>query len=80
MSEDIYDKLTTLFRDVLDDESVTLTPSTTAKDVHGWDSLAHVQLMLSVERQFKIKLSASKIGKLKSVGDLVNLIEQTPQR
>ena len=50
---------------------LTLGVSTTASDVDGWDSLAHIRLMLSVERVLKIKLSASEIGRLKSVDDLL---------
>jgi len=74
MADAIYDKLTAVFRDVLDDDALELTPGLTAKDVPGWDSLSHIRLMLSVERAFNIKLSASEIGKLKTVGDLVELI------
>jgi acyl carrier protein len=46
----------------------------TAADVDGWDSLTHVRLMLSVERAFATKFTASEIGRLKTVGDLVELI------
>jgi acyl carrier protein len=42
--------------------------------VDGWDSLAHIRLILTVEKAFKIKLSTSEIGKLENVGDLVALI------
>jgi acyl carrier protein len=74
VADAIYSKLTDVFRDVLDDDTLELTPALTAKDVDGWDSLSHIRLMLSVERAFAIKLSASEIGKLKTVGDLADLI------
>jgi acyl carrier protein len=74
MSDAIYTQLTDVFRDVLDDEALELSPELTAKDVPGWDSLSHIRLMLSVERAFDVKLSASEIGKLKTVGDLVELV------
>jgi len=72
---DIYARLTEIFEDVFDDDSITVTPELSAKDVDGWDSLAHIRLMLTVERAFKIKFSTSEIGKLENVGDLVKLIE-----
>ncbi len=74
MADDILARLTDVFRDVFDDEAVAVDRSTTAADVDGWDSLAHIRLILSVERAFAIKLTASEIAKLKSVGDLVDLI------
>jgi acyl carrier protein len=59
---------------VFDEESIELTPELSAKDVDGWDSLTHIRLILTIERAFKIKFSTSEIGKLKNVGDLVELI------
>ncbi|MEO7997655.1 MAG: acyl carrier protein [Gemmatimonadaceae bacterium] len=76
MPESIIDRLTVLFRDIFDDDTLQISPATTASDVDGWDSLAHIRLMLNVERAFKVKLTASEIGKLKSVGDLIALLER----
>jgi len=70
----IYARLAPVFQDVFDD-SVTLTPEMSAKDVDGWDSITHIRLMLTVEKAFKIKFSAPEIGKLENVGDLVALIK-----
>jgi acyl carrier protein len=73
--QQIYARLTEIFHDVFDDESIEVTPQLTAKDVDGWDSLTHIRLMLTVEKGFKIKLTSSEIGKLESVGDLAALIK-----
>ena len=67
---EIYARLTMVFEDVLDEDSIVLTPKLSAKDVDSWDSLAHVRLVLSVERAFKVKFSTSEIGRLANVGDL----------
>jgi acyl carrier protein len=64
-----------IFQDVFDEDSIELTPSLSAKDVDGWDSLTHIRLILTIERAFKIKFSTSEIGKLENVGDLVKLIQ-----
>ncbi len=71
----IYARLAEIFQDVFDEDSIEITPETTAKDVDGWDSLTHIRLILTVEKTFKIKFSTSEIGKLKNVGDLVRLIK-----
>jgi len=71
----IYARLGEIFEDVFDDDSINATPELTAKDVDGWDSLAHIRLILTIEKTFKIKFSTSEIGKLENVGDLVAIIK-----
>jgi len=71
----IYARLTDIFRDIFDEDSLQVTLGLTAADVDGWDSLTHIRLMLTIEKTFKIKLSTSQIGKLKNVGDLVALLK-----
>jgi acyl carrier protein len=70
----IYDKLTDVLREVFDDDSIVATPDLTAANVDGWDSFAHLRVLMSVERAFGIKLSAAEIDSLKSVGDLAGII------
>ncbi|HTV39353.1 MAG TPA: acyl carrier protein [Candidatus Sulfotelmatobacter sp.] len=74
MSDNTWQDLTNIFRSTLDDEALTLSESTTAKDVSGWDSITHVLLVVAVEKHFKIKLTAGEIQKLQNVGELVALI------
>jgi len=71
----IYARLTKMFEDVFDEDSIEVTSELSAKDVDGWDSLTHIRLILTVEKAFKIKFSTSEIGKLQNVGDLVALIK-----
>lgn len=73
--EEIYEKLNEVFRDVFDDESITVNDETVASDVEGWDSLAHINLMATVQEEFEIKIPMKDIVELKNVGDLVNIIE-----
>jgi acyl carrier protein len=71
----VYERLTQVFQDIFDDDSISVTPELSAKDVDGWDSVTHIRLMLTVEKAFKIKFSTSEISNLKDVGDLVTLIK-----
>jgi acyl carrier protein len=75
VEQEIYAKLNEVFRDVFDDDEVIVKPETTAADVDGWDSLAHIRLMLTVEKAFGVKFAAADIAGLKNVGELANLIE-----
>ncbi|WP_416423972.1 acyl carrier protein [Pseudomonas sp. App30] len=70
----IYSKLTEVFQDVFDEDDLALTPETTADDVEGWDSMAHVRLLLSIKKKFGIEFAASETSSLKNVGDLVAVI------
>jgi acyl carrier protein len=73
---EIYEKLTAIFRDVFDEDGLSLTPETTADDVDGWDSLTHIRLVLAVSKTFGVKFSAFEIGNLKNVGEFATLIEK----
>ncbi len=72
--EAILDKMTMIFHDVFENEDIVVTPSLTASDVPEWDSLAHVRLILAVQKAFKVKFSAAQIASLKNVGDLMELV------
>ena len=76
---EIFERLTAIFQEVFDDESILVVPELSAKDVDGWDSLAHIRLILTVEKKFKVRFSTSEIGSLKNVGDLAALIKAKTQ-
>lgn len=76
----LYEQLTAIFRDVLDDDSLELRPELTAKEVDGWDSLTHLRLLMSAEKTFRVKFTTAEIGRLENVGDLVNLIQSRTGR
>jgi acyl carrier protein len=72
---DTLTQLTEVFRDVFDDDSLSITPQTTAKDIENWDSLMHVTLIVKVEKVFQVRFSSSDVAGLQNVGELVNLID-----
>ena len=73
--QEIYAKLTEIFRDVLDLDSLVLTPELTAASVPEWDSFNHIHLVVAVEAQFKIKFQTAELESIQSVGHFVALIE-----
>ncbi len=74
-NDHLYRQLDEIFRDVFDNDTITLTPETTAADIDGWDSVAHVDLIVSIETRLKIKFKTSELGNLHNVGQLVGIIE-----
>jgi acyl carrier protein len=73
-AETIWPKLTDIFRNQFQDNQLTIGPETTADDVEGWDSLAHVQLLVAVEKAFGIRFNTGEVASLANVGEMVELI------
>jgi acyl carrier protein len=71
---DIYARLTTIFHDLFDDDSIVLSPELTAADVPEWDSFNHINLIVAVETSFKIKFQTAELEQLHTVGHLASLI------
>jgi acyl carrier protein len=71
---DIWNKLTTVFRETFDDDALTITPETTAHDVADWDSLRHIQLLVAVEKAFGMRFNTGEVANLANVGQMVDLI------
>jgi len=65
-----------IFRDVLDNEDILLVDDTTANDVEEWDSLTHIQLIVAIEKHFKIKFTSMEILSWKNVGEMVDCINR----
>lgn len=74
MIDGILSRLNRVFRDFFDDDELTLTPGMTAAEVEGWDSVATVELMIAVEREFGIRLRTGDIASLENVGQLCERI------
>lgn len=69
------ERLNAMFQEVFDDETLQVTPETTANDVEGWDSLSHINLIVAVESAFNVRFSQKELLKFRSVGDLLKNIE-----
>ncbi len=72
--EEVYESLTEIFRDVFDDDEITLNDETTADDIEEWDSLEHINLVVEIENEFSIKFNMGEVNKMKNVGEMVDLI------
>jgi acyl carrier protein len=63
-----------IFQEVFDDEQLSIGPETTADDIEGWDSLTHIQLLVTIEKAFRIRFNTGEIAGLANVGEMVELI------
>jgi len=72
--DEIYGDLTEVMRDVFDDDDISISAHTTAQDIPGWDSQAHVMLIVAAEQRFGIRFRTAEFETLHNVGDFVDLI------
>ncbi len=72
----IYEALSEIFNDVFMRDDMKLTPELSARDVEGWDSFKQIEILVSVEERFGIKLNTREIDGLGNVGDLARVISE----
>ncbi len=73
---EIEGKLTDVMRNFFELPELAVTASTTASEVEGWDSIAHVGLIVAVERAFAVRFTTKEVKSLRTVGDLFVLLEK----
>lgn len=76
MPTSIIEQLQAIFQDVLDDPKLHIDRSSSASTVPGWDSLAHINLVVAIEHEFKIKFALGELEELKNVGEMIDLMER----
>jgi acyl carrier protein len=74
--EEILSHVNEIFIDILDNEEIVLSDTTTAADVEDWDSLTHIQLVVAIEKYFKVRFTSAEIQEWKNVGDMCLAIEK----
>lgn len=75
IDQDILLKLQEILRLELDDDSLQVTAQTSADDVAAWDSLAHIRIITSAEREFNVQFDLDQIDGFNNVGDIVSSIK-----
>ena len=71
---ELQERLNRIFCEVFDDDDIKIAPEMTANDVGGWDSLSHVNLIVTIESRFNIRFTQKELLTFKNVGDLLNSI------
>ncbi|MBW7844139.1 MAG: acyl carrier protein [Bacteroidia bacterium] len=67
-----YDDLNAIFRDVFENEHITIDAASKASDFEEWDSLNHIYLVVAIEKFYKIKFTTQQIQVWTCVEDIVN--------
>ena len=72
--EQVLAEVNRIFCEVMEDDLVQLRYETTANDVENWDSLNHIQLVVALEKHFKIRFNFAELQKFKNVGEMCDNI------
>lgn len=76
--DDLRRQMQEVFRTVFGDDSIVLRDEMISADIDGWDSLMHINLMVAVERRFRVKFATAEIAALKgddqNVGTFLRLL------
>ncbi len=71
---EIKERLQEIFRDIFDDEELEIREEMSAKDIEDWDSLAQINLIIAIEKEFGVKFNLEEVSKLKNIGEMLGLI------
>jgi acyl carrier protein len=72
----VLSELTDLLRDIFVAPDLVVTRATSAADVPGWDSMKQIEINIAVEERYGFRLTAREVDAMRSVGDLIDLIER----
>ncbi len=68
-------RLQEIFRDILDEPTLTISEEFSMADHEDWDSVATVQIVLAAENAFNTRLPSDAVGSIRKVKDI---LEQLP--
>jgi acyl carrier protein len=72
----VDERLQDIFRDVLNEPALVLTDETTAAELPGWDSLAHINALFAIEETFGVQFLTGEFARLESIGDVKRALVQ----
>lgn len=73
---DLMESIQPIFRDIFEDDELIISRETSAETIEEWDSLAHINLVTSIEQEFGVRFALGELESLQNVGEMVDLITQ----
>lgn len=67
---EILGQVNDIFKEVLENDKIKIQETTTGDDIEEWDSLTHLQLVVAIEKHFKIRFTSSEIINFNNVGEM----------
>lgn len=64
-------KVQNVFREIFEKDDLVIYDAMQAKDVEGWDSLTHINLIMALEAEFSIKFTTREVMGFQNVGEML---------
>ena len=74
--KELMDKLTEIFREVMDNDEIVLNDETTSDDIEEWDSLSHIELIDVIGKELGVKITSMEFRGWENVGEMVESLLQ----
>ncbi len=74
--KEIFEKIQNIFQNVFDNSEMKIENSSNSSNVENWDSLNHINLVVAIQKEFRIKFDLKEIQAFKNVGEMVDLVEK----
>jgi acyl carrier protein len=74
--EEIFEKVNDVFKKVFKNDGIQVNRETTAKDIAGWDSITHLDIITGMEEAFEVEITGFEVMNLNNVGDLLDLLSE----
>jgi acyl carrier protein len=73
---DIKDRVRDIFRVIFDNDNLIILDNMSSADIDGWDSFAHINLIVAIEEEFGVSITTSEMGLMHQIGDILNLLNE----
>ncbi len=73
--EAILSELTGIFRNVFENQTIEINLSTSAKEIHNWDSMNHIILISEIEKHFGVEFELDDLIAINDVGDILQVLQ-----
>jgi len=70
--KEVFNGVQDIFRDIFDEDGMVIENSTNSDDIKDWDSLNHINLVSTIEKEFKIKFALKELSTLNNVGSIID--------
>jgi len=75
LTSSIFDQIRTLASDLFAIPPSQIDNASSPETIESWDSVQHLNLVLALEEKFHLQLMPEEIEQMKTVGDVVKLVE-----
>jgi acyl carrier protein len=76
----LLDDIAAIFKELLNDDSLVITPAFSREDTSAWDSMAHLNIIFALEMKFGIRFGVADVEAMRSVADIIRLVQEKTGR